>query len=70
VELTRQAIKGKPLERMAIVHVAVPDSAREFEGLLRESLDCPDEILMMELSAGLSVHSGAGLVGVGVVIAE
>ncbi|HBX70094.1 MAG TPA: hypothetical protein DEH25_12135 [Chloroflexi bacterium] len=67
VELVAQAIDGKPIERMAIAHVAAPEAAAEFETLLRIALPCPDEILTVELSAGLSVHSGAGLVGVGVV---
>ena len=30
----------------------------------------PDEIMIVELTPGLSVHSGAGLVGVGVVVKE
>lgn len=64
IELTGKALGDRPAERMAIVHVAVPDEAREFEAQLRASLSCPDEILMTGLSPGLSVHSGAGMVGV------
>jgi len=55
---------------MAIIHVAASEQAREFETLLREKLPCPPKILIAELTAGLSVHSGAGLVGVTVVTAE
>ena len=55
---------------MAIAHVAVPEAAKEFEALLRSNLECPDEIMIVELTPGLSVHSGAGLVGVGVVVVE
>ena len=68
IQLTADTIGEKPIERMAIVHVAAAEAAHEFESLLREQLDCPDEILYAELTPGLSVHSGAGLVGVGVVI--
>ncbi len=70
VVLIEDAIDEKPIERMAVAHVAVPRAAKEFESLLRSSLACPDEILMVELTPGLSVHSGAGLVGVGVVVGE
>jgi DegV family protein with EDD domain len=70
VELLQSTVEGKTIDRMAIAHVAVPDAAREFETLLRNSLDCPDEILIAELTPGLSVHSGAGLVGAGVVISD
>lgn len=70
INLLESAIDGKPIERMAIAHVAVPDAAQEFEALLRASLDCPAEILMMELTPGLSVHAGAGLVGAGVLIGK
>ncbi|MEA2008248.1 MAG: DegV family protein, partial [Chloroflexota bacterium] len=70
VELTANTLNGKGLEQMAIIHVAAPEQAREFETFLREKLPCPPEILTAELTAGLSVHSGAGLVGVTVVTAE
>jgi DegV family protein with EDD domain len=69
IELTGEALGSRPAERMAIMHVAVPDEAREFEAQLRTSLSCPDEILVADLSPGLSVHSGAGMVGA-VVVAQ
>jgi DegV family protein with EDD domain len=70
VELIQAAVGDKPVERMAVIHVAVPEAAREFESLLRDSLACPEEILIAELTAGLSVHSGAGMVGAGVVVGD
>jgi DegV family protein with EDD domain len=64
IDLTAEALDGRPAERMAIVHIAVPDEACQFETQLRTSLPCPAEILMAEMTPGLSVHGGAGLVGV------
>jgi DegV family protein with EDD domain len=64
IELTAQAAGGKPIERMGIVHVAAPQAAKEFEQQLRASLACPADILVSELTPGLSVHTGTGLVGV------
>jgi len=63
IDLTAQAVGNRSIERMAIIHVAVEDEAREFEGLLRARLDCPDDVIITGLSAGLSVHSGAGMIG-------
>jgi len=63
-ELAQADIQGNSIERMAIIHVNALAQASEFESLLRENLDCPDAIITCELTAGLSVHSGAGLVGV------
>lgn len=70
IELSSDVLKGEKPEQMAIVHVAAPEQAQKLEALLREKLPCPDEILITELTAGLSVHSGAGMVGVGFVTAE
>jgi DegV family protein with EDD domain len=67
IELTAEALGGRPAERMAILHIAVPDQARQFEAQVRASLACPDEILMAELTPGLSVHGGAGMVGIAAV---
>jgi DegV family protein with EDD domain len=64
IELSQEAAGSKPIERMSVVHCDAPDYARDFEALLRENLACPDAIIVAELSAGLSVHSGPGFVGV------
>jgi DegV family protein with EDD domain len=65
IELVAESAAGQQIEKMAIVHVATPQGAEEFEALLRARLDCPEDILITNLGPGLSVHSGAGLVGVG-----
>jgi DegV family protein with EDD domain len=67
IELTAQALASRPVERMAIIHTNVPEDACLFEEQVRASLTCPDAVLTAELTPGLSVHSGAGLVGVVVV---
>ena len=63
IELTIEHLKGQPIERLAVVHVAAPDEANKFKELIQAQLPCPDEILISELTPGLSVHSGAGMVG-------
>jgi len=70
IELAVQATAGRSLEQMAIIHVCALDEARQFEGQLELSLPCPDEIMYGELTPGLSVHSGAGLVGVAFVVGK
>ncbi len=67
IELTAQALGDRPAERMAILHVAVPDEARRFEAQVRAGLNCPAEILLTDLTPGLSVHGGAGMVGIAAV---
>lgn len=64
IELTAQALDGAPPERLAILHVAVPEAAQAFAEQLCARIPCPPDRLIVELGAGLSVHSGAGMVGV------
>jgi len=70
IELTAGVAQGRTIERLAIVHVCAEDEARAFEADLRASIPCPAESIMAPLSAGLAVHSGAGLVGAAVVVVE
>ena len=64
IELAVQAAGDRPVERMAIIHVNAEDDARAFEERLRANLRCPQESVLAEVTPGLSVHSGAGMVGV------
>jgi DegV family protein with EDD domain len=64
IELTAKALADSTPQHMAIFHVDALGQARQFEEQLRAHLPCPKTIIMAELTAGLSVHTGAGLVGV------
>jgi DegV family protein with EDD domain len=68
-ELAQTAIAGRAIERLAVLHVDAPDDARRFQEMLCERVACPDGLIVAELTAGLSVHAGAGLVGVAGVVA-
>jgi DegV family protein with EDD domain len=70
IDLTVEKAAGSPIEKMSIIHVDALDDAKRLEALLRNFLPCPDEITYAELTPGLSVHSGAGLVGVVSLIRE
>jgi fatty acid-binding protein DegV len=70
IELAREAADGHAIERMCIVHSNASTEAGQFEERLHAGIECPDEIMLTGLTSGLSVHSGAGLVGVAFVVAE
>lgn len=70
IELLSETLAGRPVERMAVIHVAVPDEAERFRQLACAILNCPPQVLICDLGAGLSVHSGRGLVGAVVVAGE
>jgi DegV family protein with EDD domain len=67
IELTAQTLGDRPAEELAILHVSAKEEASQFEAQVRASLPCPETVFTAELTPGLSVHSGAGLVGVTVV---
>lgn len=70
IELTAQSVAGRPIERLAILNVAAPEEARRFREQVLQELPFEGEILFCDLSAGLSVHAGSGVVGVVAVVAE
>ena len=64
IDLTVEKAAGSQIEKMSIIHVNALEDAKKLEEQLRQFLPCPDEIIFAELTPGLSIHSGAGLVGV------
>lgn len=64
VELAVTGLGQGEIDEIYILHTAAEDLAAEFETQLRAALPCPDYIPITGLTPGLSVHTGAGLVGV------
>ncbi len=64
IELTCEATGEHELEHLCILHVNAPEAASQFELQLRAALPCPPEIRHVEMTPGLSIHTGPGLVGV------
>ncbi|MBN1231316.1 MAG: DegV family protein [Anaerolineales bacterium] len=62
--LSDEIIGDKAVKHMSIIHTDSLDYAMEFEKLIRSKIDCPEEIWITDLSAGLSVHTGPGFVGI------
>ena len=64
IELTEKQLAGRRMESLALLHVCALEQAREFEQVLRRQIQCPQKTYYAELTPGLSVHSGSGVVGV------
>ena len=64
IELSVEKAAGRKIEKMAVLNVKAPEAARQFENLLRAALPCPDEITFTDITPGLSIHTGAGMVAV------
>lgn len=67
IELTASTVGTKRIEQMCILHVNAPQMAQEFTNEIRNRMSCPADIPLVEVTPGLSVHSGAGMVGTVVV---
>jgi DegV family protein with EDD domain len=63
IELTNQQLAGRRMDQLALLHVCALDQVREFEQMLRRQIQCPQKAYYAELTPGLSVHSGSGVVG-------
>jgi len=64
VELAINEMGEKSIERLALAHVNNPEGAQVLKDMLCESLPCPADVMILPFSAGLSVHTGAGMVAV------
>lgn len=62
IVLLEESANGKEIEKAGIVHINNLTDAAELESRLRKDLKMPDEILVAELTPGLSVHAGSGMV--------
>ncbi|HSB65266.1 MAG TPA: DegV family protein [Anaerolineales bacterium] len=63
IELSAIQVGNQQIEKMSILHVNAPKMANEFKLEIQSRMHCPSEILSVEVTPGLSVHSGAGMVG-------
>ena len=70
VELSRVALAGRAIEKLAIIHSAAPEAGEQFGALACQELGYPGELILTEVTPGLSVHTGAGLVGLVVLPVE
>lgn len=64
IELSLEALEGGGIEQMAILHVKAPVEAKQFELQVQAALPCPNVIESLEITPGLSIHTGSGLVGI------
>jgi DegV family protein with EDD domain len=63
IELSALKVGNKQIEKMCILHVNAQPVAEQFKTEIASRMHCPQDILFVEVTPGLSVHSGAGMVG-------
>jgi DegV family protein with EDD domain len=64
LELSRASVIGKAIERIAFVHASNPEGVQELQTQLCNVMPCPSSSILADFTPGLSVHAGAGVVGV------
>lgn len=64
IERITESVDGRVLEQLAFIHVNAFEETQRLETQLRAVVDCPTDIIRAEFTPGLSVHTGAGLVGI------
>jgi len=70
IELAVEAARGRRIERIGYLHVNAREMAEQFAAQVSAALPCPAAPIYADMTPGLSIHSGAGLVGVVFVAAE
>lgn len=64
IELAAEAAQNRRIERIGYLHVNARALAEQFAAQIQAALPSSAEPLYVAMTPGLSVHSGAGLVGV------
>ena len=64
IDLSQEALGDKKIVKLAVLHVNAVELADQFRSEFCEVFPCPDEIMTVELTPGLSVHTGSGVVGI------
>jgi DegV family protein with EDD domain len=67
-ELVKEDVGTQNILQACIIHVNAEEEAKKFEVMLKDGLTCPKDIPIIDINPGLSVHTGAGLVGTCMVI--
>ncbi len=63
IELSAIQVGDRHVQKMCILHVNAPEMAQAFLDEIQSRMHCPSDIALVEVTPGLSVHSGAGMVG-------
>jgi len=64
IELSAIRTGNRQIEKMDILHINASEMANEFMLEIQTRIHCPADIMSIEVTPGLSVHSGAGMVGI------
>jgi DegV family protein with EDD domain len=70
VELAVENVDGRPVERACMLHVLNPEDAKFWEEQMRKKIDLPKDMPLYHFGPGLSVHTGAGMIGVVILLKE
>lgn len=64
MDLVEKRLNGRKMKRVAVIHVNAPQEAEKLLEDICERINCPANRFIAEFTAGLSVHAGAGLLGI------
>ena len=63
VDLAESCSEGKTVQRVGMIHVNNEEGVQTLHKQISERIKLPEEFLLAEFTAGLSVHTGSGVVG-------